>query len=169
MCGLCRCLACLLYLLFRGKALFYEMHGALSVTSMQMSNLYLCFLFGISMLNLSLFFKSFCVQIKVPESSTRILLRQMPQKTYAVENPYWSTRSWNVPFGHQIWKQSVVFPVCFNHILYVNSTGIHTFPLIVHWPEGTAFHAMTHIAPLCVGLIDRVISCYRMNSITHSS
>lgn len=40
------------------------------------------------------------------------------------------------------------FPFYFNHILYVNSSGIHKFPLIIHWPEGTAFDAMTHIASL---------------------
>lgn len=32
-----------------------------------------------------------------------------------------------------------------------NSTGIHTFPLITHWPKGTAFDALTYIASLCQG------------------
>lgn len=47
----------------------------------------------------------------------------------------------------------MVLPFPSNHMQYVNSAGIHTFPLIIHWPEGTAFDAMNHIALLSLGWI----------------
>lgn len=74
------------------------------------------------------------------------LLCQMLLKTYAVGPPH-CTWSSNVPFAHEIWNS--VFIVTTNCMF--NSTGIHIFPLITHWSEGTASDAMTYIASLSQG------------------